>query len=193
MKYLLELAFVFTAFVFFQCSVDQSIEQINEAEMELLEGFRRLESESQVKICGKEEPGHRLMLCLTFMSKESRKPLINQNIKFYHTSTTGEYEPTVSGDESTARLSGSAISNQYGQVFIETILPGNYSSSGDNRHIHTTVAGANPEAYDIHFCQYTGLMGRNFINGSDQHFLADLKFTKDSMLVSFLNIEVKTQ
>jgi hypothetical protein len=34
-------------------------------------------------------------------------------------------------------------------------------------------------------------MGRSFINGSDQHFLADLKQTKDSTLVTFLTMEVK--
>ena len=34
-------------------------------------------------------------------------------------------------------------------------------------------------------------MGKNFISGSDQHFFADLKQTKDSILVTFLTIEVK--
>jgi len=34
-------------------------------------------------------------------------------------------------------------------------------------------------------------MGKNFTEGSDQHFLADLRMTKDSSLVCFLTIEVK--
>ena len=54
-----------------------------------------------------------------------------------------------------------------------------------------TVFGAKPEAYDIHFKQYTGKMGKNFISGSDQHFLADLKKDEDEKLIAFLTIEVK--
>ena len=75
--------------------------------------------------------------------------------------------------------------------YVQTILPGDYGSSADNRHIHTTISDAHPEAYDIHFKQYTGSMGSNFISGSDQHFLADLKQTPDGILVAFVTIEAK--
>ena len=34
-------------------------------------------------------------------------------------------------------------------------------------------------------------MGRNFISGSDQHFLADLKKDEEETLITFLTIEVK--
>ena len=68
---------------------------------------------------------------------------------------------------------------------------GDYGSSADNRHIHTTVFGAQPEAYDIHFKQYTGVMGKRFVKNSDQHFLADLKRSADGSLIGFLTIEVK--
>ncbi len=136
-------------------------------------------------------PGERLSLCLTFVSKETGEPFQNQEIKLYHTSAAGEYEPRIANDETTARLNGSAITNADGKIFVQTILPGDYGSSPDNRHIHTTVSGAKPEAYDIHFKQYTGGMGLNFISGSDQHFLADLKHSEDSTLVAFLTIELK--
>ena len=94
-------------------------------------------------------------------------------------------------DESSARLNGSAITDNKGQIYVETILPGDYGDSDDNRHIHTTVFGAKPEAYDINIKQYITYMGKNFTEGSDQHFLADLRMTKDSTLVCFLTIEVK--
>jgi len=128
---------------------------------------------------------------LTFVNKSGKKQLANQVVKFYHTSTSGNYEPTNLQDESTARLNGSAVTDKKGRIYIETILPGDYGSSKDNRHIHTTVKGAKPEAYDIHFKQYTTAMGKNFAEGNDQFFLADLKMTKDNSLVSFLTIEVK--
>ena len=118
-------------------------------------------------------------------------PLANQKIHLYHTSDEGEYEPSNPNDESTARLSGAAVTNSKGQLFVKTILPGDYGSSADNRHIHTTVENAHPEAYDINFKQYSGLMSTNFIEGSDQNFLADLKHTKDSILVAFVTMEVK--
>ena len=125
------------------------------------------------------------------MNKSGKNQLSNQKVEFYHTSSSGNYEPTNTDDDSIARLNGTAITDHKGRIYIETILPRDYGSSKDNRHIHTTVVGAKPEAYDIHFKQYTTYMGKNFSEGSDQYFLADLKMTFDSILVSFLIIEVK--
>lgn len=176
---------------FISCSIDRTIVKVSESEHKTLTTFQKLQSKSVLKITDKNEPGEKLILCLTFIDKETKKQLSNQSVHFYHTSTEGNYEPTDANDESTARLNGKAITNNKGQIYIETILPGDYGSSADNRHIHTTVAGARPEAYDIHFKQYTGYMGKNFANGSDQHFLADLKKTKENILVCFLTIEVK--
>ncbi len=128
---------------------------------------------------------------MTFVNKTDKKKLSNQIVKFYHTSNSGNYEQSDPNDESSARLNGSAITDNKGQIYVETILPGDYGDSDDNRHIHTTVFRAKPEAYDINFKQYITYMGKNFTEGSDQHFLADLRMTKDSTLVCFLTIEVK--
>lgn len=173
------------------CSIDRTIIKISESENNTFTDFQKLQRKSVLKITDKNEPGEKLILCLTFINKETKKHLTNQLVKFYHTSTNGNYEQTDPNDESTARLSGQSITNSKGQIYIETILPGDYGSSDDNRHIHTTVFGAKPEAYDIHFKQYTTYMGKNFVEGSDQHFLADLKRTKENKLVCFLTIEVK--
>lgn len=164
---------------------------LNEEEVKDLEYFQSFQLENILRISDEDEPGQQLWLCLTFISKESKEPLANQNIHFYHTSSEGEYQPSNPNDETTARLNGAVLTNNLGQTFIQTILPGDYGSSSDNRHIHTNVEGARPEAYDIHFKQYSGFMSKNFISGSDQHFLADLKQTEDGVLVAFLNIEVK--
>ncbi len=185
------VALILTSILLAQCSIDRAILPLNEIEFEELEAFKSFEPNNQVQISDKNEIGQKLWLCLTFVSKEHKTPLANEQIKLYHTSSAGEYEPTNPNDESTARLNGTVITDDKGRIFVQTILPGDYGSSADNRHIHTTVKNAKPEAYDIHFKQYSGKMSRNFINGSDQHFLADLKQIKDSILVTFLTIEVK--
>ncbi|MTI21466.1 hypothetical protein E1176_10595 [Fulvivirga sp. RKSG066] len=180
---------VFT--LLFQCSIDRSTPGLSNNEIKMLQDFGALNTESRVQIADSLEPGQPLWLCLTFVSKKTQEPLSDQKVSFYHTSSEGDYQPADPNDETTARLNGIAITDQQGRIFVQTILPGDYGSSEDNRHIHTTVENAKPEAYDIHFKQYTGTMGSNFISGSDQHFLADLRAMPTGTLVTFLTIEVK--
>ena len=185
------LILIFLSLFIFSCSIDRTILEISDNERITLSNFQKLPSKSILKITDKNEPGEKLILCLTYIDKESKESLSNQLVKFYHTSTNGNYEQTDPNDSSTARLSGQAITNDKGHIYIETILPGSYGSSDDNRHIHTTVIRAKPKAIDIHFKQYTSYMGTRFSKGSDNHFLADLKRTKENKLVCFLTIEVK--
>ena len=174
-----------------QCTIDRTVLPLNNAEVEVLKDFKDLRSENQIQINPENEPGQQLSLCLTLVSKENKRPLVNQEMALYHTSSRGEYVLSYPNDESSARLNGLVTTDMKGRVFVQTILPGDYGGSSDNRHIHTTVFGAHPEAYDIHFKQYTGLMGRNFISGSDQHFLVELKQADDGTLVVFQTIDVK--
>ncbi|HAA22068.1 MAG TPA: hypothetical protein DCR93_37720 [Cytophagales bacterium] len=178
--------------VFFcQCSIDRTVAPLSLEEEEILATFQALDAAHQVQISPPDEPGQTLWLCLTLLVQESQTPLAQQSILLYHTSAAGEYQPEDPNDESTARLHGMTVSDEQGRLFVKTILPGDYGSSADNRHIHTTVANAQPEGYDIHFSQYSTFMGKNFISGSDQHFLADLKQTPGKELVTFLTLEVK--
>ncbi len=182
---------LFMGILFTHCSIDRTVQYLSQSEIQTLSAFENLDNANQLRIAEINEPGQKLWLCLTFISKGTKNPLINEEIKLYHTSSNGEYEPKNPNDESTARLNGTVQTGNKGHIFVQTILPGDYGNSADNRHIHTTVKNAKPVAYDIHFKQYTGKMGNNFINGSDQHFMANLKQTKDSTLVAFLTIEVK--
>lgn len=186
-----KLILIFLALFIFSCSIDRTILEISDNERAILATFQELPSKSILKITDEKEPGEKLILCLTYIDEESRKSLPNQLVKFYHTSTNGNYEQTDPNDESTARLRGKAFTDDKGRIYIETILPGDYGSSSDNRHIHTTVIRTRPKNIDIHFKQYTGYMGNRFIKGSDNHFLADLKKTKEDKLISFLTIKVK--
>ncbi len=189
MKYILFLIVI--CFVCVSCSPDQTTHAISYNEASILKEFQNLDSKSRLKITDDNEPGEKLKLCITVVAKETKQPLANQKIHFYQTSSDGEYEPKDPDDESTARLNGSAYTDSKGRVLVETILPGDYGSSPNNRHIHTTIFNAKPVGYDIHFKQYTGFMGKNFIKSSDQHFLADLKRAKDRSLITFVTLEPK--
>ncbi|MEP1035313.1 hypothetical protein [Ekhidna sp.] len=173
------------------CGIDREISGLSKDNLSTLQEYEQLGIESHVQIGSDNEPGESLVLCLLFVDLSSKKPLANQRVHFYHADNDGEYRPVIPGDETTARLNGEATTDQNGRIFLRTTLPGDYGSSADNRHIHTTVFKAKPEAYDIHFKQFTGFMGSRFISGSDQHFLADLKKDASNNLVAFLIIEVK--
>lgn len=185
------MAKFFPLIFLFACSIDREINELTDSDIQTLDEFLQIESENQVRLAPQNEPGEPLLLCLQFVNKETQQALPSKRIHFYHADVSGEYNPTIPGDESTARLNGEAITDEKGRIFLMTTLPGDYGSSDDNRHIHTTVFGARPEAYDIHFKQYSGYMGTRFISGSDQHFLADLKRDSNNNLVAFLTIEVK--
>ncbi|MEO9484607.1 MAG: hypothetical protein ABJG47_14210 [Ekhidna sp.] len=171
--------------------MDKEIRSLSLSDKETLSEFKELPMENICVIAGADEPGQPLLLCLTLFNKETLKPLSGQRISFYHTSTEGTYDPVVSDDESTARLNGSGVTDSLGRIFVRTILPGDYGSSNDNRHIHTSVFDAHPSAYDIHFKQYSGIMGRRFIDGSKQHFLADLVSDNNQNLVTFLDMYIE--
>ncbi len=179
------------AVYFAYAKTDRTIPPLGDEDRKLLQEFQSLPDESRLSIAPDDEPGERLQLAMTFVDKATGQPLLGRHVHFYHASLAGEYEPQVPADESTARLSADAITDAAGRVFVETILPGDYGSSDDNRHIHTTVRNARPEAYDIHFSQYSTFMLRNFVAGSDQHFLATLWQTEDGRLTCFVTVEVK--
>jgi len=182
---------IISCILLFNCSIDRTISPITSSENVILERFQKLDKSNKSFISNENEPGENLLLCLTFIDKISKKPLSNHQASFYHTSTDGEYQPSNPNDETTARLNGTAKTNKFGEIYIETILPGNYGNSPNNRHIHTTFYKFKPKNYDIFFKQYSEAFG-NFMNsGKDQLLLADLKKTRDNKLVCFMTIEVK--
>ncbi|MEQ3690383.1 MAG: hypothetical protein ABNG98_02570 [Flavobacterium sp.] len=185
------LTILFSCIIFLQCSTDRTIASISPEEEIKLKKFQELDSQNKLSITEPNEPGEKLILCVTFIDKTTKIALSNQQVSFYHASTKGEYEPLVPNDETTSRLNGTAKTDKHGKIYIMTILPGDYGSTKNNRHIHTTVHGAKPEAYDVFFKQYSGRIG-NFMNsGNNQMFYTTLKKTVDNILVCFVTIEVK--
>ena len=173
------------------CTIDRSILLYSAAEAETFSSFQKLPLDQQAIITNEQEDGQSLLLGLTFVDRFNEKPLIGQEVYFYQATNQGLYEAMDPNDESTARLHQQANTNDHGQIFVKTILPGDYGSRSDNRHIHMTIKGAQPEAYDLHFQQFANPMLQKFIRGSDQHFLVDLKYTSDSLLIGFMTIQAK--
>lgn len=182
---------LFFAFLFIQCSEDSAMALITKTESAELEVFQKFDSLNKLIIADDDESGEKLLLCLTFIDKASKAAIVNQRVSFYHTTTQGTYEPTTPEDETTARLNGTTQTDKAGRTYIKTILPGNYGSGENNRHIHTTVYGAKPEAYDLFLKQRSGGIGKLMNSNNDQMFYAELKKTTDSLLVCFATIEVK--
>lgn len=171
------------------CGFDRTIYPYSSEEENMLTAFENFPQRSQMIVVDEEEPGVRLNLCLTFVNKETGASLNDRQVSLYQTDDEGNYDATDPDDESTARLRKHATTDSLGRLFVRTILPGDYGSSSDNRHIHLQVAKAKPTAYDLHFKQYSTYMLRRFVEKSDQHFLVDLKI--DSVGTLFGNMIVE--
>ncbi|MEO1259274.1 MAG: hypothetical protein AAFZ15_10785 [Bacteroidota bacterium] len=183
--------FLFLSILFVTaCQVDRTIPPITEKNDYKIRGYKNLAPRNKLKMAKDEEPGERLVICGKLIWNDDKRPLNNQLIHFYQTDQSGDYQQSNPDDEKTARLRGELITNDLGMFYLETILPGSYGSSDDNRHIHTTVFGANPEAYDLHFKQHTGYLGRKSVARNDQQFLIDLSRKGDGTLVGFVTMEI---
>jgi len=173
------------------CSVDRTIPALTDKEQDQLIEFQGLPQSNRLTLSSADEPGETLLLCLTFVRKEDQSPLGNRSIHLYHATHEGEYDPTNPADESTARLGGTTRTDTEGRIYLHTILPGDYGSGSDNRHIHTSVEGAHPTAYDIQFAQYANRGLHRFVRNSDQHFMVDLRKQSDGILLGFARIEIR--
>ena len=190
MKY---FSFIVLFFFVFSCTSQEKekIDLLNLQEQNLLKKFQSISDNSTLKLVDNNEEGKPLLVCLTFLNKKNNKPLINKEVLFYQTSNDGEYHPKIKGDETSAKISGKAITNSEGKIFIQTILPGSYANKGDNRHIHTKVIDAKPAMYEFRFKQYTNDKLKEFIKNNDQFFLTELKKNKIGNLICFLTILVQ--
>ena len=119
MKYLLMLTSL--SLLLWQCEIDRTISSLNTDEQEALLSFQSLPDANQVYTTPDNEPGEKLWICLTVTSKESGKPLSNQSMYLYHTNAEGEYQPSDVSDESTARLNGSAKTDELGRICADDI------------------------------------------------------------------------
>ena len=149
-----------------------------------LKQFEALDAAHQIELADSNEPGQRLRI-LGQLFAENGMPVANHRITFYQANKDGSYQEKVEGDPETARLRGFVETDQEGRFYISTILPGDYGSTANNRHIHTMVKGAKPENYDFYFEPYINDGLRRWAEQSKQAFILDLKRdSKDQLLAS---------
>jgi protocatechuate 3,4-dioxygenase beta subunit len=165
--------------------------QITTSESKEWKAFQQISLLSQVQLTDDNEPGEKLILCITYLDKTRNTPIKDQKVLLYQTAEDGEYHPEIEGDEKTARIKGTGYTDENGRLYVETILPGNYAPGGDRRHIHTWVYGAQIKTYDLFFKQFLSERMKNIIKGGFRFSLIDLKRTKNQELIGFVTVTVK--
>jgi protocatechuate 3,4-dioxygenase beta subunit len=156
---------------------------LDEALATQLERHESLPAEHRLVLAGEDEPGRRLMILGRLVRSESGEPLDHRYIEFYQADSEGSYDETDLGVEATARIQGSVTTDDEGRFTLSTVMPGDYGSTKLNRHIHISVPGADPEAYDFYFRQFVNDGLRSWAETSDQAILVDLRLSPAGTLL----------
>ena len=154
--------------------------------------YERLHHEHRIILASEDEPGRRLMILGLLVRAESALPIPDQEIMLYHADHNGSYDESVPGYETTARIGGTVRTDSRGRFMISTVLPGDYGSTPHNRHVHTTVGGADPEGYDFYFRQFINVGLLSWAESSDQAVLIDLMEGPSGALIGTAHLPVKS-
>jgi len=174
------------------CSAqDTSMAGLTTSETKQLEECFAMDSEHVIQITNSQEPGRQLTICGTLLNKKNRSPIANQSIYLYQTDNTGEYDRQTKDDVTSARLHGTVTTNKAGRFLVKTILPGDYVTHPNTRHIHTIVRGEQPEGHDFYFKQFAEDYLRSTIENDENNYLIDLKINNDNSLIGFITLEVR--
>jgi protocatechuate 3,4-dioxygenase beta subunit len=164
---------------------------MDEALATQLETHETLSEDSRLVLAGEQEPGRRLKILGQLVRAESGEPLADWTIQLFQADSEGSYDESQPGVESTARIRGSVRTDPGGRFTISTVMPGDYGSTKLNRHIHISVPGADPEAYDFYFRPYVNDGLRSWAENSDQAILVDLRVSPSGMLVGSAVVPAK--
>lgn len=154
---------------------DRTIHPADDALLDELGEYAAMSRLHHMKLADEREPGERLIVLGRLVRAEDGEPIPYHRLHAYQADNEGSYDEEATGDDTTARLRGVVQTDGTGRFMLETILPGDYGSTPGNRHIHLTVPGAKPEAYDFYFKQYAGRGLTSWVEGSDQAVMLDLK------------------
>ncbi len=162
------------------------------AEIEhLLDSVEGVGLEHHVRLAPVGEPGQTLWVIGRLIRSEDGQPIADKAIEVYQADDTGSYDEQIAGDESSARLSGVVVTDAQGRFIVQTVLPGDYGSTSDNRHMHTKIEGAAPDAYDLFFKQYMNAGLARWAKRSSQAMVIDLQQRQDGTLVGSVDLVVK--
>lgn len=109
--------------------------------------------QSVVRLTPEQEPGRPFTLGVTVLSIETRQPIRGAAVFVYQTNHVGDYENDENG---VARIHGTAVSDENGQVMFHTIYPRGYDDSptGEHMHFRVTAAGFQRSVADLIFADY---------------------------------------
>ena len=173
------------------CAQKRTMASLTELELVQFEEYLGLDSLNMVHITDEHEPGTQLIICGTLVKKENGKPIPNQSIYLYQTDNTGEYNRQTEEDATSARLNGTVMTNKQGRFMVKTILPGDYVTHPDTRHIHSIIEGTKSGGHDFYFEQFVQDYLRRTVENDDQHYLIDLKKNQNGTVVGFITLETK--
>jgi protocatechuate 3,4-dioxygenase beta subunit len=99
------------------------------------------------------EPGKPFTLDITVLDIDSGEPVPNVEVFAYQTNYKGDYENDSKG---TARIHGTALSDEKGTIRFYTIYPRGYNDSPTGEHIHFRVEakGYSAQNTDLVFDYY---------------------------------------
>lgn len=103
------------------------------------------QNSSVVQLTGKNEPGKPFTLSVTILDVDNKKPVPGVDVFAYHTNYKGNYEQDAKG---VARIHGTAVSDDNGNVKFITIYPRGYNDSPTGEHVHFRIKGTNVVASD---------------------------------------------
>ena len=164
---------------------------VDEALAAQIDTHEALPAEHRLVLAGEDEPGRDLMILGRLVRSESGEPLAHRYIEFYQADSAGSYDETDPGVEGNARIRGTVQTDSKGLFSLSTVMPGDYGSTKLNRHIHISVPGADPEAYDFYFRQFVNNGLRSWAETSDQAILVDLRASPSGTLVGSAVVRAK--
>lgn len=181
-----------TILVITQCSAQNTtMSALTVIEAKTLKEHLAMDSLYSTQITNSDEPGTELIICGTLLKKGNGNAIANRSIYLYQTDNTGEYRQKTKGDVTSARLHGSVMTNKDGRFTVRTILPGDYPTHPDTKHIHTIIKGAKPKSLDFYFKQYIVDYLKISVENTDNLYLIDLK-RNGGALIGFITLKVKS-
>ncbi len=173
------------------CSpLDRDIEPASAAITIIADSYRQANPQNILQLAATDEPGTPLLI-LGRLTTPLDRNLPTTPINFYHADAVGNYDESVPGSESSARIHGQIVTDSTGRFMISTIVPGAYGNTNDGGHIHLSVDGAQPAAYDVYFRQYASRGVLQSISGSSQAIALNLHSFRGDTLIAISSLPVR--
>jgi len=181
-----KLILIMILFCFTQCSIgiDKSMDLISEREEIILNEFQKIRNKHKAITEGISERGKSILLCLTFVKTEDSTVFKNETVGFYQTANSTIIGMNKPSEIEVLKTKGLALTDNKGRILVETTINNN------NSFIFMEIFETNPKSGTINFKQYLTQRGIDFTLKSDEHFLGNIKKTKEGKLVCFITIKV---